>query len=135
MKKYPFSHNSIGIQAWCVVCFLLQASNPEQELQKLLHGIEILDYGITIEENLFAFESTQCSIPIPLVLSYALAIASAGGAKKIYLAGIDGYGSSDLRSSEMDLVLKAYSANNNTIDPISITPTSYDLASSSVYAL
>lgn len=114
---------------------VLPFSQLPAELQKLLHGTEILDYGITIEENLFAFEATQCSIPIPLVLSYALAIASAGGAKKIYLAGIDGYGSSDLRSSEMDLVLKAYSANNNTIDPISITPTSYDLASSSVYAL
>jgi 4-hydroxy 2-oxovalerate aldolase len=114
---------------------VLPFSQLPTELQKLLEGIEILDYGITIKANIFSFEATQCSIPLPLVLSYALAVASIGGAEKIYLAGMDGYGSSDRRSSEMDVVLKAYSANSNTIDLISITPTSYDLASSSVYAL
>ena len=105
------------------------------ELQNLLVDINILDYGISIEEGMFSFSKHKCSIPLPLVIAYSLAIASMGGAKNIYLAGMDGYSADDLRSSEMKEILELYSSNKNSVPLISITPTKYDIESASVYAL
>ena len=105
------------------------------ELQNLLADIDIVDYGISIEEGIFSFSEHKCSLPLPLVIAYSLAIASMGGAKNIYLAGMDGYSADDLRSSEMKEILELYSSNKKSVPLISITPTKYDIESSSVYAL
>ena len=110
-------------------------SQLPDELQNLLADIDILDYGLSIQEGLFSFSENQCELPLPLVIAYSLAIASIGGARKIFLAGMDGYSADDRRSSEMAEIFASYSSSKLSVPLISITPTKYDIQSSSVYAL
>jgi hypothetical protein len=62
------------------------------------------NFDITIDANGFVFNDSNCTLPNLLVLSYALAIATSGKAKRIFLAGFDGYGADDPRRKEVDNV-------------------------------
>ena len=68
-------------------------------------------------------------------LAYALSIANSGKAKKITLAGIDGYENNELLNSEMNELIKSYSKNKKSIKAISITPTKYKIETKSVYSI
>ena len=56
-----------------------------KNLFKLPKGLQILDYGLEIDQNSFDFNNTNCSLPSPLVTAYALGIIHRANAKKIYL--------------------------------------------------
>ncbi len=94
-----------------------------------------LDFGLTIQSNQFAFEETSCTLPSSLVVAYALAIATSGQAKAIYLAGFDGYSADDLRKKEADEVFSLYQKHPSALPTVSITPTLYEIPTVSVYAL
>ncbi|MEA1989490.1 MAG: aldolase catalytic domain-containing protein [Pseudomonadota bacterium] len=96
---------------------------------------ETLDFGLTIQTNQFAFETTNCTLPSSLVVAYALAIATSGRAKSIYLAGFDGYSADDLRKKEAEEVFNLYQKHQDALPLQSITPTLYEIPSISVYAL
>lgn len=98
------------------------------------NGKELLDFGISIQENTFRFESNYCVLPNSLVFSYALAIATSGKASRILLAGFDGYGADDPRTNEVNQLLFTFTKTSNTPPIISITPTQYEIETSSVYA-
>ena len=100
---------------------------------KSLVGKKIYDYGLVVKSKQFIANNKYCILPNPLVLSYALAIISAGNAKKIFLAGFDGYNYNDPRRKESEEIFSLYKA-NNSIPIYSITPTTYDLESYSVYS-
>ncbi len=112
---------------------------PFKRLSKLtkskLGRIKLLDFGLEVKSNTFKFYSSHAIIPNILAISYTLAIANSGGAKKIYLAGFDGYEADDLRRIEMDQMLFLYQSLDEKAELISITPTKYKIKSSSVYAL
>ena len=66
---------------------------------------------------------------------YALSIATSGGAKRILLAGFDGYGSTDIRTKILDELLHLYSASMGARPLLAVTPTTYSINSTSIFAL
>ena len=105
------------------------------KLKGLLSEANVLDYGLCIEEDTFHFGKLQSTIPLPLVIAYVLAFVTAGGAKKVFLAGFDGFETNDSRSSEMNQIFSAYLSTSHACSLVSITPTKNNIPSSSLYAL
>ncbi|WHY90980.1 aldolase catalytic domain-containing protein [Neobacillus cucumis] len=113
---------------------VIPASMLSENIKKAFHGKSLLDFGISIQENTFKFESNFCVLPNSLVFAYALAIATSGNASRILLAGFDGYGAEDPRTSEINNLLNTFTQVPATPPVLSITPTQYKISSSSVYA-
>ncbi|MEH6957403.1 aldolase catalytic domain-containing protein [Neobacillus drentensis] len=113
---------------------VIPVSMLSDNIKKAFYGKQLLDFGISIQENTFMFESNFCVLPNSLVFSYALAIATSGNASRILLAGFDGYGADDPRTSEVNNLLNNFIQVTTTPEVISITPTQYKVSSSSVYA-
>ncbi|MBD8071096.1 aldolase catalytic domain-containing protein [Bacillus sp. PS06] len=113
---------------------VIPASMLSESIIKAFNGKDLLDFGISIHENTFKFESNFSVLPNSLVLSYALAIATSGNALRILLAGFDGYGADDPRTSEVNNLLSQFTQVPNTPPIVSITPTQYKISTSSVYA-
>lgn len=114
---------------------VLPFSQLPPEIKEMLPESNILDYGIFIEENRFNFGTYQSTIPLPLVVAYALSFVTAGKASKIYLAGIDGFNADDSRSAEMNQIFHSYFKESDSCEIVSITPTKNNIPSISVYAI
>lgn len=95
----------------------------------------VLDFGLNIQTDTFAFNEKYCTLPSSLVVGYALALATSGQAKHLLLAGFDGYGADDPRTQEMNQLLQQYRASERALPITAITPTRYGLNGESVYAL
>jgi 4-hydroxy 2-oxovalerate aldolase len=104
-------------------------------VKKDLEKKAILDFGVIISNRGFSFNNNYCELPSSLVIAYTLAIANSGKAKKIILAGFDGYNSDDPRSKEMDQLLKIYKEKPNTLPLTSITPTRYNISIKSIFGM
>lgn len=104
-------------------------------IQGALADTAILDYGLTVKEDTFEFDAASCTAPTSLVVAYALAVATSGRAKRITLAGFDGYVGEDPRNREMGMILKTYSESGGALSLTSITNTRYDVPCESVHAL
>ena len=98
-------------------------------------NVKILDFGVGVKENRFKFYKTGAIMPKLYTLVYALSIATSGNASKILLAGFDGYGPTDSRTRSIDEIFYLYSTFKESKPIIAVTPTSYSVASSSIYAL
>ena len=97
--------------------------------------INILDYGLGVQNNKNIYNENFCILTSPLVLSYALAVASSGKAKRILLAGFDGYSADDPRRIENDLIFQVHKDTDLAVNLLSVTPTLYNIESTSIYAL
>ena len=103
------------------------------ELKKNLNKKKnFFDYGFMIKNNTFISKKNFCIIPSLLVLPYAISFALNNGAKKIYLAGFEGY--KDYTSTKIDtsketlkIILKKNSKNIK-----SLTKTKYNIKFSSL---
>ncbi|WP_407682275.1 aldolase catalytic domain-containing protein [Pseudocalidococcus azoricus] len=104
-----------------------------KDIRNELEGKELLDFGLVVQSETFKFEDNYCILPTSMVIAYSLAIATSGRAKKILLAGFDGYGSDDLRNHEMDYLLNLYSSTPGALPLVAITPTKYRIKRTSVY--
>lgn len=112
------------------------ASMLPSSLLQALGGKELLDFGLGIEAGTFTFESMHCTTPCSLVLAYALAAATSGGAKRILMAGFDGYASGDSRNEEVESMLAIFAASCPDQDMVSVTPTRYKgLRTVSIYGM
>lgn len=112
------------------------ASMLPSTLREALADKELLDFGLGIEPGKFAFETTHCTTPSSLVLAYALAAATSGGAKRILMAGFDGYASGDTRNEEVETMLSIFAASSADQDLVSVTPTRYKgLRAVSIYGM
>lgn len=105
------------------------------DVQSSLAGKKILDFGLNVQANTFAFNSTYCTVPSSLVVAYALAVVTSGKAVRMLIAGFDGYGADDLRSHEMQALLEQYQREPQAIPLQAVTPTRYSLHTQSIYAL
>ena len=102
-----------------------------QQLKK----IKLLNFGIGLKDNKFEFYKDSAVMPKLYNVAYALSIATSGGASRILLAGFDGYEYSDRRSKIVNDLFFSYSANKKSKEIISITPTTYNFTSRSIYTL
>lgn len=94
---------------------------------------KLLDYGLSVKDKAFEFGSDCCAVPSSLVICYALAVITAGGANGIMMAGFDGYSADDPRNSEMNKLLSLYQASEGSLELLSLTPTRYEIKSQSIY--
>lgn len=106
-----------------------------ESVKSVLANKQIYDFGLSVSEEGFTFEDSNCHIPKSLVIAYVLALASSGKASQVLLAGFDGYGADDPRSIEMDRILNQYQATPGACPVLSITPTTYKVKKTSVYAM
>lgn len=106
-----------------------------QDVKVSLKDKEILDFGLTTERGQFVFGQFSCTLPTSLVVAYALAIAASGNAKRVLMAGFDGYGAGDPRSGEMQELLDLYSNTVGARHLVSVTPTEYSMPSASIYGM
>ena len=91
------------------------------------------DVGIAVQSSTFGFAATGVIIPRLLSASYALALAAAGGARKIFVAGFDGYVTDDDRFSEMNEVFRCFMQFESAPPVVSITRTRYNIERSSLF--
>lgn len=106
-----------------------------KEIKKKLKKVKIFDFGVGLEHNTFKFNKDGAILPRLFTLVYALSIATSGGAKRILLAGFDGYGSTDIRTKILDELLHLYSASMGARPLLAVTPTTYSINSTSIFAL
>jgi 4-hydroxy 2-oxovalerate aldolase len=90
--------------------------------------------GITINDSTFALSPTQVTLPRLLSAAYALALCAQGGAKRILVAGFDGFAVDDHRFQEMDEVFTKFAQLPNAPKIVSITRTRYNIERSSMFA-
>jgi 4-hydroxy 2-oxovalerate aldolase len=114
---------------------IVPASMLPNNVKQKFKQEKLFDFDIAIDENGFTFNTSNCTLPNLLVLSYALAIATSGKAKKILLAGFDGFNKDDPRRKEIDNVFNLYKQSNNSIDFFSITETCYEIPTKSIYGM
>ncbi|MBF0093082.1 MAG: aldolase catalytic domain-containing protein [Alphaproteobacteria bacterium] len=100
-----------------------------------LASVPLLDYGLTVEAGRFHPEDRGCVVPHHLVAAYALAFANAAGAGRVLLAGFDGFTPSEYRHKVMLEVFELYGRTPGLAPLRAVTPTSYPISQSSVYAL
>lgn len=107
-------------------------------IRSLIHDARphhpVCDYGFDVVQDTFSIDASQCSIPHGIVTAYALAVAARGGARSIALVGLDGFPASDSRHSEMVEVFDSFSRIEGTPPISALTPTSYPVRASSLYA-
>jgi 4-hydroxy 2-oxovalerate aldolase len=111
------------------------ASMLPSDVRESLEGKQLYDYGLSVEPGTFSFSGTSCTVPSTLVAAYALAVATGGSARRIWLAGFDGYGPEDRRTVEMQRTVSLYESCSGALSLTSLTPTSYSIPVTSVYAL
>ena len=97
-------------------------------------GFKLFDYGMEVVENTFSFQPFGCTVPSPIALSYALAVLTQAGSKKINLVGFDGYGANDPRQETGNADLFNLQKASNGTSSESLTPTSYPVLQGSIYA-
>jgi 4-hydroxy 2-oxovalerate aldolase len=114
---------------------IVPASSIPSDVLDLMSSIEILDYGLSVEAHHLKYEKTSCTLLNPIVISYALAVASSGKAKRLLLAGFDGYTADDPLRIENDMIFKAHQDIDSAVSLLAITPTLYNINSTSIYAL
>ena len=107
----------------------------EHELSRLNASIHSIDYGVQIKEHTFMPHIDFCTIPYDLTVAYALSVALTAQAKRIILAGFDGYDAMDKRQQEMIRLFQLIQEQSQDKEIIAITPTSYPINKGSVYAL
>lgn len=104
-------------------------------LQQALGSKEVLDFGISIDPDSFAFAESGCVVPSALVVCYALAMLASGGAKHVLLAGFDGFEPGDRRNDEMEHIFKTFQQQPGAAPLIAVTPTIHPLTALSIYGM
>jgi len=112
---------------------IVPASMLPKDVMRELKGKKLFDFGISVNGSNFKFRDYYAELPTSLVAAYALAVATSGKAKNIYLAGFDGYLEDDPRNQESEAVFNAYLSSSKCCDISSITPTRYRIKSISLY--
>ena len=100
-----------------------------------IKGLEILDYGLSLEKGAFFIGPNSCRLEWPLAAAYALAIVTQAGASKINLVGFDGYNADDPRQEEMNNVFSNYNSLKESVKIKSLTPTTYRVHQSSIFSI
>jgi len=112
--------------------FLPMARVPD-DVKTGLGGVEVRDYGMRIARDTVEIRPSGCSLPQPLAVAYAIALAIEGGAGKIFLVGFDGYATGDRRQEEMIEIFERFHALASVPPIVAITPTTYPVTQRSVY--
>ena len=100
----------------------------------VMSDLEIIDYGLMLEEGCLVSKNRFAKIPHDITVAYALALLMRSRIKTISVVGFDGYSESDVRQQEMVEILTLYSASTGSVEITALTPTTYPIKKSSIYA-
>ena len=113
---------------------VLPAARLGPLIKEKLAGLEILDYGLTLEGGSFIIGPNGCRLQWPLAAAYALAMVTQAGASKISMVGFDGYSADDPRQEEMNDVFFKYTSLAESLAITTLTPTTYRIDQSSIFS-
>jgi 4-hydroxy 2-oxovalerate aldolase len=105
----------------------------ESELIEL-SDIHMIDFGLKVEPSVLEVENTYATIPYDITSAYILTALIKSKPKSVSVVGFDGYESADIRHQEMIEFLSLYKAKNLSFELTSLTPTTYPINKSSIYA-
>ena len=114
---------------------ILPRSLLSNNLEKKFKKIKLLNFGVGLKNNQYDFKKDSAIIPKLYNVAYALSIATSGKASRILLAGFDGYDQKDNRNKIINEIFYAYKENKGSKPITSITPTKYNFATISIYAI
>jgi 4-hydroxy 2-oxovalerate aldolase len=120
----------VGLKRPLIIPFAYVPAFIQQEIS----NVDCRDYGMRTEEHSFEIRDNGCTIPSSLTAAYGLALSSAANANRIFLAGFDGFDLHDYRQYEMVDVFEHYMTTAKSRSICSITPTTFPISQSSVYA-
>lgn len=98
-----------------------------KKIKSNIKSNNILDFGLQVKNKKFKFEKNYAVLPNSLAISYALGISTSGEAKRIYIAGLDGYDENNPKKYEIDELFRNYKLDKHAIKITSITPTNYKI--------
>ena len=107
---------------------------PKAQVGNAIDGLQVDDWGMVVKSGQFEVSSKGCVVPFGLVTGYAIAVAIAGGASRVLLAGLDGFDHADPRQASMTELLTLAQSQPGTPPIASLTPTTYPVSESSLYA-
>lgn len=107
---------------------------PREHLGDVIDGLRVNDWGMAVKSGQFEVSDMGCVVPFGLVAGYAIALAAVGGASRILLAGLDGFDHADPRQTSMTELLALAQSQPSTPPIVSLTPTTYPVEESSLYA-
>lgn len=99
----------------------------------ILQPLTIMDYGIHIAEGEMQAGDTGCTLAYPFAAAYALCALAGSGAKRVLLAGFDGYGTNDSLQNQMNDMFATYLQQNPQVVLCAVTPTTYHIPQRSIY--
>ena len=123
------------LDATALAALTCEVIAPQQLLTSL--GITVQrhrDVGMFVTNAGFSSDSSGVGIPDPLVLGYALAVATEGKAKRVLLVGADGYDSTDTRQHTVNNTLTQYKTNVSALSVVALTKTTLALEQRSLFA-
>jgi 4-hydroxy 2-oxovalerate aldolase len=101
---------------------------------KFFNEDNVLDFGVEVTPDEFSSELTSVTIPYDITFAYLLGALINSKPLSIKAVGLDGYSHNDPRQNEMNKILALYSAQADTQEIITLTPSTYNLTKSSIYA-
>jgi 4-hydroxy 2-oxovalerate aldolase len=107
---------------------------PRAQMGDILEGLVVDDWGMSVKAGKFEVSGAGCVVPSGVVAGYAIALAAAGGASKVLLAGLDGFDHADPRQLSMCELLTVAQSQPGTPMIVALTPTTYPVVESSLYA-
>jgi 4-hydroxy 2-oxovalerate aldolase len=115
---------------------ILPVASMPLRSRSALKDVEVYDYGLLINDESLVpkVHEDYCELKSNLVAGYAMAVALASGAKRILLAGFDGFGVGNGQHNEMQDLFDRFKLSFPDVQFISITPTSYSIKEGSPYA-
>lgn len=124
IKKYR------DLQKPCILPLCRFSEDEKNHLRKM----EILDYGLQVEEGVFSAEECFVTVPGDITVAYALGVLLRSTPNSVKVVGFDGYSANDQRQKMMLDILTAYHAISTSIALESLTPTTYPIKQGSIYA-
>jgi 4-hydroxy 2-oxovalerate aldolase len=105
-----------------------------QDELSLISELNLLDYGLEVLDGKLSANKTYSVVPSDTTTAYILAMLLESSPLSVKVVGFDGYDKNDLRQQEMINILNLYSKNKQSVEIVSLTPTTYPLVKGSVYA-
>ena len=121
-----YSDLSKFAQSKKTVVLPLSYCNQKFIKQRLNNYISFFPFEVS-KESKFLIKKDMIKSPSNLSVSFALGIANIGKAKKIFLAGFDGFKNLEYKNIEFDEMINAYNKSKNFKKIISLTNTNLNI--------
>ncbi|MFY0678048.1 MAG: hypothetical protein JXR18_12255 [Neptuniibacter sp.] len=107
--------------------------SPE-ELKAIQLDNDVFDYAVEVVENEFSWNDVGVKVPYDITFAFLLSVLANSCPEKVSLVGFDGYEKGDSRQKEMVDLIERFKSKSDAIQLTALTPTTYPISESSIYA-